>query len=293
MENEKLAQGVKDLRKRKGLSQEELAKNAGLSLRTIQRVENGETEPTGETLKRISSALDVTPNELIDRHGNKEKPKKTVKTKYEYLHIFDDKLVFSKNSEINDLVGDYEKSVHNVFKTLMVFFVFIPIFTALAIIFHNLGKIELAIYTGAFALLFLVVAFYTMLFTSGSSLIFVERINGIRIQRKGIYNVVLISYSESGRQKDRALILEKNQVENVKTILLSENLIEEKNIKPAGYKISFHTYIIAFIFIYILVFKKDEMMAYYGATILFASAILTIKIIVKLIVPLFNKTTSR
>ena len=57
MENEKLAQGVKELRKVKGFSQEELAKNSGLSLRTIQRLENGETEPSGETLKRISTVF--------------------------------------------------------------------------------------------------------------------------------------------------------------------------------------------------------------------------------------------
>ena len=53
MKNKNLSKKVKELRKRKGFSQEELAENSGLSLRTIQRIENGETEPTGETLKRI------------------------------------------------------------------------------------------------------------------------------------------------------------------------------------------------------------------------------------------------
>jgi transcriptional regulator with XRE-family HTH domain len=107
MEHEKLAQAVKELRKRNGLSQEELAKNAGLSLRTIQRVENGETEPTGETLKRISEVLRVTPSELMEWNMKKEIPKRTVKARYEYLHIFDSKLVFSQTPEINDLVEDY------------------------------------------------------------------------------------------------------------------------------------------------------------------------------------------
>ncbi len=65
MKNKILAQRVKDLRKKKGLSQEELSENAGLSLRTIQRIESGETEPTGDTLKRIASALQVSPEELI------------------------------------------------------------------------------------------------------------------------------------------------------------------------------------------------------------------------------------
>ena len=121
MEKTKLAQEVKDLRKQKGFSQDDLAKESGLSLRTIQRVENAETEPTGETLKRISSALNVTPNELICKDGNNETPKKTVKTKYEYFHIFDNRLIISKSPEFNHLVEDYEKSVNNVFKTLMFF----------------------------------------------------------------------------------------------------------------------------------------------------------------------------
>lgn len=61
-----LGQRIKELRKQKGMSQEFLAEEAGLSLRTIQRIENGETNPTGESLKRLSNALNVNPDELID-----------------------------------------------------------------------------------------------------------------------------------------------------------------------------------------------------------------------------------
>ena len=57
---------IKELRKQKGMSQEFLAEESGLSLRTIQRIENGETNPTGESLKRLSNALNVSPDELID-----------------------------------------------------------------------------------------------------------------------------------------------------------------------------------------------------------------------------------
>lgn len=57
---------IKELRKQKGMSQELLAEESGLSLRTIQRIENGETNPTGESLKRLSNALFVNPDELID-----------------------------------------------------------------------------------------------------------------------------------------------------------------------------------------------------------------------------------
>ena len=57
---------IKELRKQKGMSQEFLAEESGLSLRTIQRIENGGTNPTGESLKRLSNALNVNPDELID-----------------------------------------------------------------------------------------------------------------------------------------------------------------------------------------------------------------------------------
>lgn len=66
MKNKELAQKIKGLRNRKGFSQEELAEKAGLSLRTIQRIENGETEPRGDSLKRIASAFDVSSDEILD-----------------------------------------------------------------------------------------------------------------------------------------------------------------------------------------------------------------------------------
>ena len=66
MNNFNLAQRVKDLRNRKGISQEILAEESGLSLRTIQRIENNETVPRGDTLKRLSIALDTSPDEIVD-----------------------------------------------------------------------------------------------------------------------------------------------------------------------------------------------------------------------------------
>ncbi len=66
MSKTELSKRVKELRNRKGLSQEQLAENSGLSLRTIQRIENGETEPRGETLKRLMHALEAAPDDLMD-----------------------------------------------------------------------------------------------------------------------------------------------------------------------------------------------------------------------------------
>jgi len=61
-----LATKLKALRHQKGMSQEVLAEASGLSLRTIQRIENGDTNPTGDSLKRLANALNVNPDELID-----------------------------------------------------------------------------------------------------------------------------------------------------------------------------------------------------------------------------------
>lgn len=50
---------IKELRVKKGLTQEELADMTEVSARTIQRIENGEVDPRAYTLQMIAKALDV------------------------------------------------------------------------------------------------------------------------------------------------------------------------------------------------------------------------------------------
>ncbi len=73
MKNTELAKRIKELRSRKGMSQEELAEVSQLSLRTIQRIEGGETEARGDTLQRLAKALNITPDELIDWAENEDR----------------------------------------------------------------------------------------------------------------------------------------------------------------------------------------------------------------------------
>jgi transcriptional regulator with XRE-family HTH domain len=68
METNDLAIKLKELRALRGMSQEYLAEESRVSLRTIQRIENNESKPTGETLKRISVALGADIKELIGEH---------------------------------------------------------------------------------------------------------------------------------------------------------------------------------------------------------------------------------
>jgi transcriptional regulator with XRE-family HTH domain len=50
---------ISTIRKSKGVSQEVLAEQSGVSLRTIQRVEQGDTVPRGYTLQALAAALEV------------------------------------------------------------------------------------------------------------------------------------------------------------------------------------------------------------------------------------------
>ena len=56
---ENIGAKIKELRLRKGLTQEELADQTGLSVRTIQRIENGEVDPRTYTLNALAEALGV------------------------------------------------------------------------------------------------------------------------------------------------------------------------------------------------------------------------------------------
>ncbi|GAB3730905.1 hypothetical protein GCM10027594_12940 [Hymenobacter agri] len=59
------AERILSIRKSKGLSQELLAEQSGVSLRTIQRVEQGETVPRGHTMQALATALDVPLDALL------------------------------------------------------------------------------------------------------------------------------------------------------------------------------------------------------------------------------------
>lgn len=60
------AQRLRDLRKQKNLSQTELGQLAGLHYTHIGRFERGASRPSGDTLKRLADALDVTSDYLLD-----------------------------------------------------------------------------------------------------------------------------------------------------------------------------------------------------------------------------------
>ncbi len=56
---------LKQYRKQLGFSQEELAKNAGIDRKTVNRIENGHFSPSLETLFRLCFVLEVEPSVIL------------------------------------------------------------------------------------------------------------------------------------------------------------------------------------------------------------------------------------
>jgi transcriptional regulator with XRE-family HTH domain len=57
---------IKQLREKSGITQEALAKKAGLSLGYIGRLEIGRHDPSLSTLIKLAKALKVKPGELLE-----------------------------------------------------------------------------------------------------------------------------------------------------------------------------------------------------------------------------------
>jgi len=64
-EEEIFGKMLQEERKAKKISQEKLAKLAGLDRTFISLIENGKRSPTFSTILKISSALDIAPSELF------------------------------------------------------------------------------------------------------------------------------------------------------------------------------------------------------------------------------------
>ncbi len=56
--------GLKGLREKRLITQEELASASGLTVATVSRLERGKAKPTLKTIRRLAKALDVNPQNL-------------------------------------------------------------------------------------------------------------------------------------------------------------------------------------------------------------------------------------
>jgi transcriptional regulator with XRE-family HTH domain len=68
-----LGEAIRQLRRKRGLTQASLAEDASLTAATLSLVERGHANPTWDTVKKIAAALDVSMGELgslVDKLGN-------------------------------------------------------------------------------------------------------------------------------------------------------------------------------------------------------------------------------
>ena len=68
-----LGEKITELRKQKGLTQEELVERCNVTVRTIQRIESGETTPRIYTIKTILNALGLDYEKVFEREYNEGK----------------------------------------------------------------------------------------------------------------------------------------------------------------------------------------------------------------------------
>lgn len=68
-----LGKKITELRKQKGLTQEELVERCNVTVRTIQRIESGETTPRIYTIKTILNALGLDYEKVFEREYNEGK----------------------------------------------------------------------------------------------------------------------------------------------------------------------------------------------------------------------------
>ncbi len=57
---------VRETRKRKLLTQQELADRAGIGVNTVIRIERNQVDPQGRTIRKLADALGVAPSELLE-----------------------------------------------------------------------------------------------------------------------------------------------------------------------------------------------------------------------------------
>ena len=90
MKQPELGQKIIELRKKKGLTQEELVEKCNINVRTLQRIESGEVNPRSFTIKIIFKTLDynIDSESLTDKQqllkfidNSTEKLKKQIQNK--------------------------------------------------------------------------------------------------------------------------------------------------------------------------------------------------------------------
>jgi transcriptional regulator with XRE-family HTH domain len=60
-----IGEKLRETRKRKLLTQQQLAERSSVGIATIIRIERNQVEPRGSTIRKLAEALGVDPHELV------------------------------------------------------------------------------------------------------------------------------------------------------------------------------------------------------------------------------------
>jgi transcriptional regulator with XRE-family HTH domain len=63
----RIGRSVREQRVKRFMTQEQLARTAGISLRQVVRIERNEVEPRFATILKLAEGLGVEPSELVDQ----------------------------------------------------------------------------------------------------------------------------------------------------------------------------------------------------------------------------------
>ena len=105
---------LKVLRTSLNYSQKELSEQTGLTLRTIQRIENNEVNPSLHSLKVIGEALKTDLSEFVNKSDTKP---------YEFNFTF-------KITDMNQFLNDLKALVKTHWKTILIIVVVIWLVTS-------------------------------------------------------------------------------------------------------------------------------------------------------------------
>jgi transcriptional regulator with XRE-family HTH domain len=109
-----LGERLKELRTSMNCSQKELSQQTGLTLRTIQRIENNEVKPSLYSLKVIGEALKTDVSDFVKKSDTKP---------YEFNLTL-------KITDMNQFLNDLKTLVKNHWKTIFIIILVVYLFTS-------------------------------------------------------------------------------------------------------------------------------------------------------------------
>lgn len=128
MKQPDLGRKIAELRKAKGLTQEELVQKCNLSVRTLQRIESGEVTPRSYTIRIIFAALDYNIYDSSKRLSNR---------------FINNELILNRLGQLYKYVIDlFNLKTHTMKKLLILSLPFLTICTVLILAYSSSAKAE-------------------------------------------------------------------------------------------------------------------------------------------------------